>query len=138
MYILSACLLCLCLFIVLLTSVLCFLVQFLLTPVFLGSSFLPLFWITETVVDPNHSSLFIPLCKRVYSICRLVRLSLLQLLSIELLHLKDFGLSSTLKLQGYVEWMSVFGMFKSKSENYKAHYKCLSNKAKVPHACIRA
>ncbi len=83
---------------------------------------------------PNHGSSFHPPCKRIYSIRRFVRLSLLQLRSIELLHLKDFAL----RLQGYVEWRSVFGMFKSNSENYKAHYKCLSNKAKFHHACIRA
>ncbi len=83
---------------------------------------------------PNPGSSFHPPCKRIYSIRRLVRLSLLQLRSIELLHLKDFGLSSTLGLQGYAEWRSVFGIFKSNSENYKAHYKCLSNKATVLHA----
>lgn len=86
---------------------------------------------------PNNDSSFHPLCKRIYSICILVTLSPLQMWIIELLLLIDVGLSSTLRLQGYVELRSVYGMFKSKSGNYKAHYKCLSSKAKVHHVCIR-
>lgn len=86
---------------------------------------------------PNHGSSFHPLCKRIYSICILVRLSLLPMWTIELLLLVDVGLSSTLRLQGYVEYRRVYGMFKSKSWNYKAHHKCLSSKAKVHRLCIR-